>query len=439
MCRWLLPLKRMHVEFGTRQLHASAASARIKITYGKQKRTADPKGGKSPAKVGSKRPAAVNAADKAKKTTRKKKNAGFDFELKEWPAFGEPSDKQPVAEDNLEGPFYAVRGGRDSFRGVVLNVLDYKALVDDITYAEGRSKKTLAEAIDWSLKSRQNRSTCSQFFAFRNGLDGARGITVASLVLKGALSRVSSPSLEKFRFCNMTQALVFCQQAGTSNTDWHTLEGSVRYLAKHPNVFTQDLVAEFVVRKVQAALRKGRLDTLQKPFFAVRGGVDSFRGIVLHKKHYVALMEMARRAEGRSVSTLEKAMEFCLATEPNEKACTRFFAFRNGLQGARGIALDKQELKSLVARVRTPWLEIFKFNNMTQALVFCEQAAIKDSDWSSLEDSVRYLSRRPSRSTLTLIAEFVVRKNDARLVSRHLLLGGEALSALSSARMMRVL
>ncbi|KAA8492178.1 hypothetical protein FVE85_3616 [Porphyridium purpureum] len=159
-----------------------------------------------------------------------------------------PEGVEDDDEDELPGPFYAIRHGRDKFRGVVVRPKEHIALIQGVKDSYGRKEETLEKAI----RSYQHHSDQSwrRFFAFRlGGAEGvSRGIVVTQPTWKLIAKRVESRTLEKVEFNNMTQALVFCEQAGTPGTDWHTLERAIRFLARKPELSTPDMMDKYIMR-----------------------------------------------------------------------------------------------------------------------------------------------------------------------------------------------
>ncbi|KAA8492164.1 hypothetical protein FVE85_3602 [Porphyridium purpureum] len=184
----------------------------------------------------------------------------LDVGVEVWPA--QPQDSVPCAsasgwgdEDDLLGPFFAIRRGVDKFRGVVVREGEFRCLLRRDSENYGRTTKTLKQAIGFCLApgTRADRyREPAHYIGFRGGADGARGVIVSGNVAKGVLERVSAPTLQKLAFSNMTQALLFCEQADTRGTEWQGLTSSVRFLARNPRLSTPRLIDHFLIRSVHA-------------------------------------------------------------------------------------------------------------------------------------------------------------------------------------------
>ncbi|KAA8492179.1 hypothetical protein FVE85_3617 [Porphyridium purpureum] len=158
------------------------------------------------------------------------------------------------------GPFYAIRYGRNSFRGVVKDVNVFLELIrgERKTRVKAGLQPSLERAMEFCLMGRPDAPLGSSFFAFRYGKKGARGITITERMFKTILPRIEAPSLEVFRFNNTMQPLVFCEQAGTSQTDWKSLRASILFLAKpEPKVPIPKLLYKYVIKKETTQLQKG--------------------------------------------------------------------------------------------------------------------------------------------------------------------------------------
>ncbi|KAA8492174.1 hypothetical protein FVE85_3612 [Porphyridium purpureum] len=142
-------------------------------------------------------------------------------------------------------------------------------------------------------------------------------------------------------------------------------------------------------------------EEIKGPFAAIQIGADCFRGVVMSWEEARELTAGCNRSFKRPKDTLKEAMEFCLA--PHSRACTHFFAFRYGCGGARGFTTTQKLLHRSVVRIKSPYIEKKQFNNTTQALIFCEQAGTDDTDWHTLERSIRYLVRNPDPPTLEMV------------------------------------
>ncbi|KAA8492180.1 hypothetical protein FVE85_3618 [Porphyridium purpureum] len=258
----------------------------------------------------------------------------------------------------LVGPFYAIRNGLDSFRGVVMRQSEFHELSANAPNAETRIEPALAQAMEYCLAPSDKAP--ATFFAFRHGLDAARGIMLSYDIVRRVLPRVQTPTIERLQFCNMVQPLVFCHQADTGGTDWHSLEGSLGYLARHPSLSVPVLMSQFVVCQRDG----GALSDLLK--------------------------EDVRRPQ--------------------------FFAFRRGFFGARGVAISKEVFQGILPRIKSPTLETARFNNLVQPLVFCDQAATTKTDWHTWERSLRCLSRDSNPAIFRdLMSEYMVKHPEVQL------------------------
>ncbi|KAA8492162.1 hypothetical protein FVE85_3600 [Porphyridium purpureum] len=186
---------------------------------------------------------------------KKPKGRGIhvDFQADVWPARGPPTDgasnlsrghgDQHFAH-SVRGPFYAFRHGRDDFRGVVLTFKDFESLSKGVRRPDARRVDTLDVAVALLSENIVKR----RFLAFRHGLNGARGIFFHDQHAMLLLSDYEAPKMEKYRFNNMTQALVFCEQAESGAKDWQTLENSIRFLARYPALRIPSMNFHYVVR-----------------------------------------------------------------------------------------------------------------------------------------------------------------------------------------------
>ncbi|KAA8492172.1 hypothetical protein FVE85_3610 [Porphyridium purpureum] len=186
------------------------------------------------------------------------KGGGFNLGATVWSAYA-PSPSTSPGDEEPEGPFYAIRVGREKFRGVVLRSVVYDAFVKDVKGVEAKSIETLEEAVAFCARSSLEKrdKACSRFFAFRYGLDGARLISTSETVFRSMLKRFRAPARELAEFSNMTQALVFCEQAGTLATDWQTLAGSVRFVARNPSLDQRDMERFYRTQCTRGSLPTG--------------------------------------------------------------------------------------------------------------------------------------------------------------------------------------
>ncbi|KAA8492176.1 hypothetical protein FVE85_3614 [Porphyridium purpureum] len=355
--------------------------------------------------------------------------------------------------DALIGPFYAIRKGKDKFRGVVLSKEEHTELMQDVKLSYGRRFRTLPEAMAFCLQHSLNSS--HRFFAFRHGCKGARGLARSKKVFVQVLPRVSSRHIEKMEFSNMTQALVFCEQAGTSDTEWETLEGSIRFLGKNQfhDVDTLSLISKFMIRNAERDLPPTcpiqekkirpfgflnavkwphkRLDEADEtdsstdpkgPFFVVQLGREKFRGIVLKATEYVNLIRAVRASSGSKEPRFSVALVKCMnpvrtPTKRGDHSWYIFLAFRYGLDGARGILRTRKAFKTVILRVEARGLEKAEFDNMTQALLFCEQAGTLNTDWQTLRSAVCFLEKNPEVDTPTMIQKYVIKNTEIAIPS----------------------
>ncbi|KAA8492161.1 hypothetical protein FVE85_3599 [Porphyridium purpureum] len=164
-----------------------------------------------------------------------------------------PDGAQDGKSPEFPDPFYVIWNGEDAFRGIIYRrYAEYVALGGTLSLRYIRHSKMItwdgAFAFLRYKYVHHGKGENLRFFAFRNGKNGTRGYTVSMHIFRAALRQADAPQLEKRAFRTTTQALVFCQQAGTEGTDWQTLEGSVRFMAKHPAFCTPKLVSEFLIR-----------------------------------------------------------------------------------------------------------------------------------------------------------------------------------------------
>ncbi|KAA8492157.1 hypothetical protein FVE85_3595 [Porphyridium purpureum] len=193
--------------------------------------------------------------------TRATARRGIHSGRPEW----EATPVAPASGPPLDGPFYAIVNGRHQFRGVVLRKIEAEELVkrDPISmiagqmspFAHAMPTETLKEAIDFCSGGRG----ANEFFAFRHGLRGARGIVVKPSVFYRVSMRARARSFEVRVFDNTTQALIFCEQAGTMETDWESMEKAVSFLARNPQLHSPALLEKFVVKRKDASLPSGPL------------------------------------------------------------------------------------------------------------------------------------------------------------------------------------
>ncbi|KAA8492158.1 hypothetical protein FVE85_3596 [Porphyridium purpureum] len=171
----------------------------------------------------------------------------------------------PVIDDNVEdwpmngnvlmfGPLYAIWNGRDMFRGIVFRSSEYRRLVDGVPGAMGRPKATIREAILlFQTVCDYLGHVQTPFYAFRCGVGGTRGFAFTPQLV----NRADAPSLQTQEFSNATQALVYCEQAGTSGTDWLSLERSVLYLMNNQRLDTPTMMSQYYVHQETGALPSG--------------------------------------------------------------------------------------------------------------------------------------------------------------------------------------
>ncbi|KAA8492167.1 hypothetical protein FVE85_3605 [Porphyridium purpureum] len=178
-----------------------------------------------------------------------------------WPARSEKDKlKSGGFDDPLQGPFFAIRKGLDGFRGVVAKKDVCESLTRHVPSADMKMTQTLRQAMDY-VQSFLKRAT-PNFFAFRYGIDGARGFTTDRYVYLDLVERIEQPHcdaefFEKYQFNNMTQALLFCEQAGTEKKHWQTLEHSIRYFAKHSSLDIVNMMDRYLVRAGEDDLNYG--------------------------------------------------------------------------------------------------------------------------------------------------------------------------------------
>ncbi|KAA8492175.1 hypothetical protein FVE85_3613 [Porphyridium purpureum] len=170
------------------------------------------------------------------------------------PVDSSAQDDGPLPRE-LPEKFYGVRVGRSGFRGIVLRYMEMQELILKVPRAQHRSEKSIQAAINYVLA--YVRKASNVFFAFRYGRDGARGIATKHYIFDGILPRIEKPTLEAFQFNNATQALVFCQQAGSVDTHWQTMASSVRFLANNLNLNVPERYHRLWVNAVDADFESG--------------------------------------------------------------------------------------------------------------------------------------------------------------------------------------
>ncbi|KAA8492169.1 hypothetical protein FVE85_3607 [Porphyridium purpureum] len=154
-----------------------------------------------------------------------------------------------IVEPDPEGPFFAIQSGRDAYRGVVLSESEYKALTLNVEDSHGKAFPRMKDAIRFALRHDEKKYQYhGRFLAFRHGLYGARGYLFLDRAYTNILPRIQSPDIEMYRFDNTTQALLFCEQAGTPDTDWHTLASAIRWMAKYPSLRAPHLMWKYLMR-----------------------------------------------------------------------------------------------------------------------------------------------------------------------------------------------
>ncbi|KAA8492154.1 hypothetical protein FVE85_3592 [Porphyridium purpureum] len=377
-----------------------------------------------------------------------------------------PGNGSDPGHDGIAGPFYAVRIGPGGFRGVMLRNAEYQALLSVVVPARGKKIVELSEAQEY-YRGGDRRGIPPNFFAFRYGKDGARGVVVGPRHLRHIQKRVSSPSFQVEEFDNATQAMIYCQQAGTPLEDWKDVCDSLKYLANNPSLYIPNLWADFLVQKTLTGLLprgplvppdlsmdpacpsgelpgfmdpmsanakafwcspplpplyypkvnklgmvldETRLDLdAQKrgPFYAIRCGRGWFRGVVLKKEDYKELLRGAKVAKGRKEETLTEALAFCRRRKP--RGSLTFHAFRYGKNGARGIVLAPDTLEKIERRVGSPFFQTQRFQTATQAIIFCQQAGTSSVDWRKPGRAIRYLADNPSLDVPSLWSDFLVK------------------------------
>ncbi|KAA8492171.1 hypothetical protein FVE85_3609 [Porphyridium purpureum] len=129
------------------------------------------------------------------------------------------------------------------------------------------------------------------------------------------------------------------------------------------------------------------------------------RGVVINRDDYIALTKGVSEWKARKTETVEEA-----AAEFNSSSIKRrFFAFRHGAKGSRGLLIREEAIRHLVPRVRAPTLDMGQFNNITQALVFCEQAGTNETHWQTLEGALLFLLKNPDMRVTALISKFLLK------------------------------
>ncbi|KAA8492156.1 hypothetical protein FVE85_3594 [Porphyridium purpureum] len=149
-------------------------------------------------------------------------------------------------DNRHEGTFYAIRVGRDLFRGIVLRHDDYVNLMRGAMSAKGQSfRLAFDKAKEYCMSGRGGGA--QRFYAFRYGLHGARGIAVRKPDFQHATKRANSPALQKEVFATATQAIVYCEQAGTPLTDSKDLRASLRFLTQNRNLRVSSLWSRYLI------------------------------------------------------------------------------------------------------------------------------------------------------------------------------------------------
>ncbi|KAA8492159.1 hypothetical protein FVE85_3597 [Porphyridium purpureum] len=167
--------------------------------------------------------------------------------------------------DPLKGPFYLILEGRDSFRGIVFRKSDHLAFTLNTPNAVARGKATLKEATAYFRTIMDYYGPAApHFFAFRHGASGARGFAQKPDIF----ARAEAPMLQRQVFDNASQALVFCEQAGTDGNDWQTLEDSVLYMARN-ELLPSALWSQYHIWSAEIALASGPLPLLNHPSVCV--------------------------------------------------------------------------------------------------------------------------------------------------------------------------
>ncbi|KAA8492160.1 hypothetical protein FVE85_3598 [Porphyridium purpureum] len=163
----------------------------------------------------------------------------------------------PAAADaTAQAPVFAICGGRDSFRGIVMTAPECESLTSGTSGAVVETRSDVKQAALY-LRAAVNAAQESMFYGFRYGLNGSRGYTISPDVFKALLERVNGPEIERKVFKNTTQALVFCEQAGTTGEDWHKLETAALYLQRNPFLSTPSMMAAYFVPSPDAELWSG--------------------------------------------------------------------------------------------------------------------------------------------------------------------------------------
>ncbi|KAA8492153.1 hypothetical protein FVE85_3591 [Porphyridium purpureum] len=156
----------------------------------------------------------------------------------------------------LWGPFYAIRIGRNSFRGVLLKEDEYQLMLKGEKNPIASIKTRLTQAIDFCRTPKGGG--CLTWYAFRHGKKGARGFVKTKENLEIIKERVDGPMLETHLFANATQAIVFCQQAGTSSKDWKKFGKSINFLSQNKDLSVPIMWSEFWVKNAErGAIRTG--------------------------------------------------------------------------------------------------------------------------------------------------------------------------------------
>ncbi|KAA8492166.1 hypothetical protein FVE85_3604 [Porphyridium purpureum] len=175
--------------------------------------------------------------------------------------------------DDIEGPWYAIRIGKDRFRGIVFELEEFKELTEGARKSFGRKyterdDDVILDALDF-VRHSNTRYTEKQkwmkatplFFAFRHGKNGARGLVHKHQLWTILEKRpeLNTKTVEKRAFENCNQGLLFCELAGTESKAWTTLERSLLYLAKNRSVHMTELLDHYMIREEEDELPTGPL------------------------------------------------------------------------------------------------------------------------------------------------------------------------------------
>ncbi|KAA8492236.1 hypothetical protein FVE85_3674 [Porphyridium purpureum] len=167
-----------------------------------------------------------------------------------------------------ERPCYEIRAGVKGFRGVVLRQDEYNVLMATFNH-DGELKRSLKSSLAyfWRTSDRNpNMSTTRRVqgikpaytYAFRHGFQEARGIAMSERVFEDVLLRVEVPTIQTQVFETTTQALIFCEQAGTPLEDWRTLEDSVLLLGSQFPVYrVPEMFRNYIMRHAYDRIPKG--------------------------------------------------------------------------------------------------------------------------------------------------------------------------------------